>query len=105
MLGELVDFSQYLTDVRLKNLVPETRALPQMARHLGAYAASAFGAGFGGSCWAVVEKDRADAFADEWKALYLEAFPHVAKKCLFFTMPPGPGAFRLGRQEGMFAMQ
>jgi len=103
-LGELVDLSQSLTDTHLKNLVPETRELPKMARALGAPAASAFGAGFGGSCWAVVDASTADEFCAQWKELYLQHFPGCTEKALFFVMPPGPGAFRLGHSEGMFAM-
>ena len=53
-LGELVDRSQRGAELLLGNQVPETFHLARSARSLGAVAASAFGAGFGGSVWALV---------------------------------------------------
>src|SRR5699024_2437301 len=46
--------SQHLAETQLRNQVPETITLVQQAKSLGARAASAFGAGFGGSVWALV---------------------------------------------------
>jgi len=103
-LGELVDESQSLTDTHLKNIVPATRALPKLARGLGAHAASAFGAGFGGSCWAAVDANKASEFSAAWKEKYLAEFPGNKDKALFFIMPPGPGAFRLGQVDKSFAI-
>jgi galactokinase len=94
-LGALVDRSQELTDTHLDNLVPETRFLPGKARELGALAASAFGAGFGGSVWALVPTEKAAAFQAAWKQAYVVQFPNVKDDCTFFTMPPGPGAFQV----------
>ncbi|MES2124718.1 MAG: galactokinase family protein, partial [Gemmatimonadota bacterium] len=54
-VGALVDRSQWLAETALRNQVPETMHLTRRARALGAAAASAFGAGFGGSVWALVE--------------------------------------------------
>jgi galactokinase len=51
----------------LDNQVPETVALARSARELGAFAACSFGAGFGGSVWALVDRD-AEAFARRWHA-------------------------------------
>ena len=56
-LGELVDRSQRGAELLLGNQVPETFHLARSARSLGAVAASAFGAGFGGSVWALVRRD------------------------------------------------
>ncbi len=56
-LGELVDASQYLAETHLRNQIPETIALQRDARGAGALAASAFGAGFGGSVWALIRQD------------------------------------------------
>jgi galactokinase len=94
-MGVLVDRSQELTDTHLDNLVPETRFLPGKARELGALAASAFGAGFGGSVWALVETDKVAAFQAAWKQAYVAQFPQVKDACSFFAMPPGPGAFQV----------
>jgi galactokinase len=51
----------------LGNQVPETEALARSARELGAFAACSFGAGFGGSVWALVDHD-AEGFAEQWHA-------------------------------------
>src|SRR5690606_27335378 len=60
--GELVDRSQHLAETQLGNQIEETIHLARAARELGAAAASAFGAGFGGSVWALVEESIAPEF-------------------------------------------
>ncbi|MEP6592799.1 MAG: galactokinase, partial [Acidobacteriota bacterium] len=65
-LGALSADSQQDAETLLGNQIPETVALAHAARHLGAFAASSFGAGFGGSLWALVEADAADNFASRW---------------------------------------
>jgi galactokinase len=75
--GVLVDRSQALSEERLGNQVPETIALQRLARELGAEAASAFGAGFGGSVWALVPDEAADLFRRRWDEAYRAAFPRV----------------------------
>ena len=52
--GRAVEESQAGAEQLLGNQVPETIALTRLAREHGAAAASAFGAGFGGSAWALV---------------------------------------------------
>ncbi len=91
--GELVDHSMLLATQCLGNQVPETVFLAKEARALGAAAASAFGAGFGGSVWALVRADRADAMMAAWRERYERAFPRSAAGARFFTSRPGPGAF------------
>lgn len=91
-VGRLSDESHRQTVECLRNSIPETAWLPGEARRLGALGASAFGAGFGGSCWALVERKKAATFSDAWLKAYCEAFPRWAKSCVFFTMLPGPGA-------------
>lgn len=90
-LGALVDRSQFLAETCLANQVPETVALVRSARQLGAAAASAFGAGFGGSVWALVEAGRAEEFRQTWSAQYHQRFPARAEDSRFFTSCPGPG--------------
>jgi galactokinase len=75
--GELVDKSQAEGENRLGNQVPETIALQRLARELGADASSAFGAGFGGSVWALVPDDAVGGFRRRWEAAYRAAFPRV----------------------------
>ena len=92
--GHLVDRSQDLTERLLKNQVPETVALAASARQLGAVAASAFGAGFGGSVWALVSQDRVESFRTAWVAQYSQQFPNAARQATFLVTRPGPAAMR-----------
>ncbi len=94
-LGTLVDRSQRGAEVLLGNQVPETFHLARSARSLGAIAASAFGAGFGGSVWALVRRDDAPRFTECWHESYAERFPDPAKRASFFTTAAGPAAMRL----------
>ena len=95
VLGELVDLSQESGAKLLGNQVPETVALAQSARKHGAVAASAFGAGFGGSVWALVPKNLADDFLKQWGAAYVAAFPEPASRAEFFTTQAGPPAIKI----------
>jgi galactokinase len=58
--------SQVDAEVLLRNQVEETVTLANAAHPLGAIAASSFGAGFGGSVWALVDSDLAPEFAARW---------------------------------------
>ncbi|MFZ0819230.1 MAG: galactokinase family protein, partial [Candidatus Acidiferrales bacterium] len=69
-LGRLMDRSQAAAEKLLGNQVPESVALARMARESGARAASSFGAGFGGSVWALVSRDSADEFLRMWHERY-----------------------------------
>ncbi|HLB54530.1 MAG TPA: galactokinase family protein [Gemmatimonadales bacterium] len=93
--GRLVDRSQAGAESGLGNQIPETIHLQRAARRLGAVAASAFGAGFGGSVWTMVEMERAEAFRLAWDANYLKAFPERKHRAEFFLSRPGPAALRL----------
>jgi galactokinase len=89
--GAWVDRSQSGAENLLGNQVPETIALARSARALGALAASAFGAGFGGSVWALVKAGEAREFVRAWASAYRNRFPgtHQAR---FFSTRPGPAA-------------
>jgi galactokinase len=76
-IGRLAEGSQADAETLLGNQIRETSALARTARELGAFASCSFGAGFGGSVWALVERDRADGFARRWH-------PDA------FIAPPGP---------------
>jgi galactokinase len=89
-LGMTVDLSQTLAERMLGNQVPETIALAHLARELGAVAASAFGAGFGGSVYAVVDEEPATEFTSRWSAGYLARFPHRRESARFFQTRLGP---------------
>ncbi|HXH05907.1 MAG TPA: galactokinase family protein [Vicinamibacterales bacterium] len=90
--GELADRSQALAERLLRNQVPETVALARLARSAGAPAASAFGAGFGGSVWALVAAEDAAAFVERWSAAYRHACPRAAERAAFFVTRPGAAA-------------
>lgn len=93
--GAQADRSQRAAEELLGNQVPETVFLTREARRLGAVAASAFGAGFGGSVWALVHEDAAPALRDAWAERYAAAFPEPARSARFFAEWPGPAAFQL----------
>lgn len=95
VLGELVDRSQRGAELLLGNQVPETFHLARSARSLGAAAASAFGAGFGGSVWALVKRDAAAEFMRCWQDAYASRFPGPAERAAFFVTSAGPAAMRL----------
>ena len=84
-LGALVDGSQGGAERLLGNQVPETIALARGARELGAVAASAFGAGFGGSVYALVHTRQAEEFRDRWRQAYLARFPAHREGATFFV--------------------
>lgn len=94
-LGEAVAGSQRGAEAALENQVPETVALVRQARELGAVAASAFGAGFGGSVWAMVRADAAEAFAERWRGRYLAQFRARGRRAQFLVTAPGVPAFEV----------
>jgi galactokinase len=93
--GRLVARSHHLAETKLKNQIAETVALAASARSGGAAAASAFGAGFGGSVWALVRAADASAFVDSWRAAYLKDFAVHRDTAAFFAARPGPAAMRI----------
>ncbi|MDE3136038.1 MAG: galactokinase [Acidobacteriota bacterium] len=93
-LGELAERSQAGAERGLRNQVPETVELVRSARALGAVAASAFGAGFGGSVWALVRSSDAPAFREDWEKSYRRKFPG-AKTAECFVTGAGPALIRL----------
>lgn len=72
--GRIVDRSMELAVSDLRNQVPETVHLAESARTLGAHAASAFGAGYGGSVWALVDDAAVAEFRVAWLDTYLGRF-------------------------------
>jgi galactokinase len=92
-LGELAAASQADADRVLGNQIEETRALVTIARALGAAAATAFGAGWGGSVWALVERADASAIARRWLDEYRRRYPDHPSTA--FVSPPSAGAHRI----------
>jgi len=93
--GRWVDRSQQAAETLLGNQIPETVQLAASARELGAVAASAFGAGFGGSVWALVAADRVEDFLAAWQRTYAEHFPEHAARAAFFATAAGPALCRI----------
>ncbi|MEO8336960.1 MAG: galactokinase family protein [bacterium] len=94
-VGRAVDRSQRGVETLLGNQVPETVTLVLLARAFGADASSAFGAGFGGSVWALVAADGAEQFAARWRDAYAHDFPQHVPNADFIITRPGPGAMRM----------
>ena len=91
--GEIVAASQRGAETALENQIAETVQLVSLAKDLGAVAASAFGAGFGGSVWAMIPESDAERFASRWRDRYLKLFPHVAHRMQVFPTRPSAPAF------------
>jgi galactokinase len=96
VLSDLARASQQSAEDDLGNQVPETRELARLAASAGAFAASSFGAGFGGSVWALVRGDERECerVALRWLNAYRIVCPHVPPVEWFVTAP-APGAVEL----------
>ena len=92
--GRAAELSHRTADQALGNQIPETNRLQSLARELGAPAASGFGAGFGGSVWALVPTVDADAFAASWLERYLAEYPGLAGAASTLVTRPGRPAHR-----------
>jgi galactokinase len=87
-IGGLIDVSQRNAERCLDNQTVETVYLQRSARESGAVASSAFGAGFGGSVYALVETTGADTFREAWRRGFLAKFPQHTYSSVFFTTRP-----------------
>lgn len=93
-LGRLSGDSQHDAHELLGNQIRETITLAQLAREIGAFASSSFGAGFGGSVWATVPTADAQRFGEEWVRAYAQRMPHIGMVD-WFVARPGPSATEL----------
>ena len=93
-VGEVLERSQELADRGLCNQVPQTRLMVSLAREAGAIGASSFGAGWGGSVYALVRADEAESFAAQWLRAYRDREQGAEQAAVIVTRP-GPGACRL----------
>lgn len=93
--GRAVDQSQQAAEDLLGNQTPETISLQRSARECGAIAASAFGAGFGGSVWAMIHQNQSEQFLQHWRTKYESKMPEPAARSVFFTTSAGHPAVRL----------
>jgi len=93
--GSEVKRSQDTGAKLLKNQVEQTVWLADRAVALGAVGASAFGAGFGGSVWALLEGERIPEFLRQWQSDYVGRFPDCESSAEFLVARPGPAAFEI----------
>jgi galactokinase len=93
--ADVVVASQRGAEVALENQIAETMRLVIMARELGAVAASAFGAGFGGSIWAMIPVSEAESFMTRLRERYVKQFPQVAHRMQIFQTQPSAPAFEV----------
>ena len=93
-VGEVLEHSHALAHRKLGNQVPLTNAMVGLAQQMGAIGASAFGAGWGGSVYALVPRGDAEDFAAAWLAEYrrLDGAPESA---MTLVTRPGASAQRL----------
>ena len=77
--GRLAERSQRNARDNLGNQVREIIRMQALTHDLGAQATSSFGAGFGGSVWALVPTTDADGFATAWMERYSAEFPRPRK--------------------------
>jgi len=92
-LGALSDASHQGAAEGLENQIPQTHTLQQSARELGALASSAFGAGFGGSVWALVHSGSEETFGPAWSEAYRHSFPAEAAGSMTMSMRPAGRAW------------
>ena len=93
--GRIADESQRAAEGLLGNQVPQTSALARIARELGAIGSTSFGAGFGGSVWALVPTAEASEFASTWLGKYRGEYPEEAAQASIVVTRPGSSARRL----------
>ncbi len=90
--GRLLNQSHDLSKKYLRNIAQEVDFLQRSANELGALGASGFGAGFGGSCYAVVDSSRSDEFLERWKTAYTLRYPHFRSSAQFDLYPACNGS-------------
>jgi galactokinase len=95
-IDRLAGDSQQDAEALLGNQIQETVDLAAAAREAGAFAASSFGAGFGGSVWALVPAGDAARFGPAWIERYRVRQPQAAG-VEWFAARPSPAAAEITR--------
>jgi len=86
-IGELARATQEDAERLLQNQIPETSALAALALESGAFASSSFGAGFGGSVWALAPASDGEEILRVWRQRYVERYPAVENVTGFLARP------------------
>jgi len=94
-LRAAVQESQQAAERVLRNQIPETVSLVQCALAAGAWAASSFGAGFGGAVWAVARAGEATAVLGRWCSAYVRQSGQGGREPWSGVMAPAAGMRRL----------
>ena len=89
--GTAVSASHRTSRRYLRNITPEVDFLQSSALALGAAGASAFGAGFGGSLFAVLPSRQKDSFISAWERAYQNRYTERARDAVFFAARPTSG--------------
>ena len=97
-LTALAESTQLDAERLLQNQIPETSALAALAREAGAFAASSFGAGFGGSVWAMAPSADGERILAQWRRRYLERYPAV-RNVTGFVARPAPRSAEIAISE------
>jgi galactokinase len=93
-VADLAAASQEDAERLLGNQVAETTSLVAVALECGAAAASSFGAGFGGSAWALLDGADAEAFGRAWLDAYRRRHPSRVE-ARWFPARPAPGIIEI----------
>lgn len=94
-LARVTNLSHEASKTYLWNIAPEVEFLQKEALKLGALAASGFGAGFGGSAYALVQTGDVSGFLERIEESYKKRFPRYTKRAEFFRAHPSTGACEL----------
>jgi galactokinase len=89
--GTAVSASHRASRRLLWNITPEIDFLQKSALTLGAAGASGFGAGFGGSIFAVIQAEREAGFTVSWRQEYAKRYPEREGEAAFFSTAPESG--------------
>jgi len=95
LLARVTNLSHKASKTFIWNISPEVECMRREALRLGALAASGFGAGFGGSAYALIWADETLEFQKRIKGSYRKRFADHAEKALFFQAHPSRGAREL----------
>ncbi|HSC29117.1 MAG TPA: galactokinase family protein [Vicinamibacterales bacterium] len=91
-VSALARASQQDAEGLLGNQTEETVTLVRTALDAGAFAARSFGAGFGGSAWALTDGDGASSLAERWVSAYRARCPAGSGSVAFVAAATPPAA-------------